>query len=245
MDQLLFYHYLNYQKEHNPSLAKRLSLLPRVACVLFFVTIACAIVGMVWLFRGATAKALIAVGIELASSEIFYHYMELYKIKTSKQRLIQRIDHWYDLRNWLKENSIQGYAAIETIRERITASVNDAKAERKEAGQRFDKWMQTLAIPVVLAIITSVVNQTNAFEVKLVNIFTIILVFALVCGLIRCWQNIKWFDCSQKAAQMAYFAEDLQGVLDLDNFCLSRDNMDSNTDAKSSTIKDPIDVPEN
>lgn len=115
MDQLLFYHYLNYQKEHNPSLAKRLSLLPKVACVLFFVTIACAIVGIVWLFRGATAKALIAVGIELASSEIFYHYMELYKIKTSKQRLIQRIDYWYDLRNWLKENSIQGYAAIETI----------------------------------------------------------------------------------------------------------------------------------
>lgn len=244
MDQLLFYHYLNYQKEHNPSFAKRLRQLPKIACVLFFVTIVSAIIGMVWLFRGTTGKALIAIGAELACSEIFYHYMESYKIKTSKQRLVQHIGYWYDLRNWLKENAIQEYAAIETIRERITASVNDVKSERKEAGQRFDKWMQTLAIPVVLAIITSVVNQTNAFEEKLANIFTIILVFALICGLIRCWQNIKWFDRSQKAAQMTYFAEDLQGVLDLDNFGLSRDNIDTNTDKKSPTIMAPIDVPE-
>ena len=234
MDQLLFYHYLNYRKSLYRSRLEEVLNLPWFAYLSFFLTIISAVFALIFLLNKAYPMSFLALIMEIAGSECFTRYMDFYRIKTSKNTLDLRIEEWGALRNWLSDNHIQDNASILTIKQRIQESIAESKTAKQESTLRFDKWTQTLIIPVILAMITAATRQTDTIEKTIPTIFVILFMFLFIYGLLHFIHSIRWYDNSRKIAKMMAFAEDLQGVLDLDQFnLLSIDTAESkqiNTD---------------
>ena len=234
MDQLLFYHYLNYQKNRYPSFFKKVSHFPLHIRFFLFITLAASVMSIGFYFSKHIIESLISIAIAFICCECLSRFVESYRIKTSTQGMAQRIEDWKALRNWLNANFIKDIASILIIKQRIEKTILELKAKQQESNLRLETRIQTLAVPVVLAIITAVINQKNALETMLAMITLIILVCILIYMVICIIRNIYWFNLSQKITKMMAFAEDLQGVLDLDQFnLLSIDTAESkqiNTD---------------
>ena len=71
-----------------------------------------------------------------------------------------------------------------------------------------------MAIPFVLAIITSVLEKSDQTGIVRTEIFTLLLVLAILIGIIGVINSVSKLFKKQKVEQMKYFSEDLQGALD-------------------------------
>lgn len=107
---------------------------------------------------------------------------------------------------------------IHSLKERIDQyrCEVDALTERREI--RTEKWIQTLAIPVVLAIITAAINKSEKWETALSVIVAIIAIGAMAFSVIWLINNFKSLLRKQKSEQLKFFSEDLQGVLDWQHY---------------------------
>ena len=81
-----------------------------------------------------------------------------------------------------------------------------------------DKWMQTLALPVVLAIITAFLSQQGDINERIAEIAAVLIVFAVLsfgfAGIIAILRSVRNWEITN----LMWFREDLQGVLDLEHF---------------------------
>lgn len=83
-----------------------------------------------------------------------------------------------------------------------------------------EKWVQTLAIPVILAMISTVVNNSEDLTTMFSNCIVILIVFVLLITALSMAAFAlrglqKW-----EIANLELFSEDLQGVLDLARFSI-------------------------
>ena len=75
-----------------------------------------------------------------------------------------------------------------------------------------------LAVPFVLAIITSVLDKSEATVNAISEIFAILLVFVALFGVVWTIYSVVRVFKRQKLEQMKRFSEDLQGALDCQKY---------------------------
>lgn len=215
MEWILYYSYLKFRKDNMESIPRRLVQLPALVivllCLLCISTIAGLIVSLI-----ATIKifAWIPIGIESICCIILYFYTENYQIRMSDVKLEEYRAYCEEVYKWLESCCISSKEEIQDIKNRLLSYIVRTETDRKYKKESVDKWLQVLVIPVILAVLSVLINQQAGIEYALSYAFSIIFVFLLIYGAIWGVRRVKYFFSERKLDQIQYFADDLQGVLD-------------------------------
>lgn len=218
----LFYSYLNYQKEHNPSIMKRLQRLPVRLWGFFAVVFLSIVFAIFFLLKGSLVPALCAVVVEIVFCEISNRQIELFNIKHSDNSLEE---HWEDcrgLKQWLEDNGVSDCDSIQEIVKRTEDCIDELKTEIKTDNDRIDKLFHALLIPIVLAFIYHIINQESVFSEKIVFTGAVLVIFLLVLYIFEWFKNIHHVSKKRDIERMRNFSMDLRGVLDLDRFQIKK-----------------------
>lgn len=108
---------------------------------------------------------------------------------------------------------------IETIKNRVDAYIQELNDDAEKRANRMDKWIQALAIPFILAIITAVIDKNDDISKAVAIIVSIILVGVVLFGIVWLSNNFKSLLRKQKIEQLKLFSEDLQGIIDAEYYC--------------------------
>ena len=85
--------------------------------------------------------------------------------------------------------------------------------EEDKIKARGEKWLQTLIIPTIIAIITAVIAKQDSIEIMLTYTFAIVMIFAVVYGGISVIRSISFFPEKRRIKQMECFMNDLHSAL--------------------------------
>lgn len=218
MAERLFYCYLKYQKGHNINIWKKLIKLPwhiPICTVMLFAAITATFV--LWFFPTFKNAQYICGALTVIICIIMYIITERFQINTSNISMSKYQTHCTELRKWLNENNIKTDYEINLLHKRLIEHINEKKAERKEQNDRVDKWTQTLAIPVLLAIITTMIDKGISIQDSIFFSLGLVFIFAICCCIVWFMKIMIQFPDKQKLEQMNFFADDLQVLLDLNS----------------------------
>ena len=218
MDELLFYRYLNFQKEHTTPISKRLFKLPPIFLALSFGVLVSAITGIWLLCIGKQGWAILAAVCECVCCLGSEFYMQRFQIVHSKTNTEKQLIAWQHLSEWLSETPASDNAKITEIKDRIEQRIAKERAVKKESLDRLEKWVQLLALPLVLVIATKAINLQPEIVPAIAIATAIFIVCVILYGLLKLVIGILELPQSWQLKQMDFFAEDLQGVLDLERF---------------------------
>lgn len=222
MGELLFYKYLKYHKEHSKPIKQRLFGLPCSMIVISLSGLLSGGIGIFLLFKERYIWAILAVLVEGIASLILDWDIERFQIKRSGERAEQCFAEWYQLNDWLKENSVTDGSRVLEIKERLEEYVEKTKATQKEKWQEKEKWLQVIAIPIMLVVANKIINaQTETLKAIVVGL-SILIVVVMLWGTIKLVTNILGLMQTRKLKQMEFFVSELQGVLDLERFDIKR-----------------------
>lgn len=213
MDRYLFYMYLKYLKDNKLTFWYELWKQPKMAIVLFAIVIISGISLLVFIFINKYL-ILISIIVEIVSCVILYFYTENYRITCSKNKTEEYRKYCKDIKRWLNGCGIRDKEAVEVLHSRVIESIEQLKSLDKESQERTDKWLQALIIPVVLAIITTVISNVSDIAVMFNNTLIIIICFVSIYCIFTSTQKISSFPQKRMLEQLNCFASDLQGVLD-------------------------------
>lgn len=215
MDRYLFYMYLEYLKDNDLTFWSQMWKQPKKMISLLIAVCVLGAISIILSFFDATIRyAFIAAIFEFGTCIVLYFYTEHYKITCSKKRADEYRDYCEKIKKWLVECNIKTEVAIKSLLDRVNKSIEEIESLDKDSQLRTDKWLQALVIPVLLAIITTVLNTNSDMEVMISGTITIIICFiALYCGYTGV-RRIANFPNKRMYQQLKCFASDLQGVWD-------------------------------
>lgn len=124
-----------------------------------------------------------------------------------------------ELFNFDASNKTDVIKEIETIKNRVDTYRQELNDDAEKRANRMDKWIQALAIPFVLAIITAVIDKNDDISKAVAIIVSIILVGVVLFGIVWLSNNFKSLLRKQKIEQLKLFSEDLQGIIDAEHYC--------------------------
>ena len=216
MEFYIFNSYLKYQKENSPSLFKAMKRTPIYLWIILGLAVICAVLGTVFSFIDGLAWSFLVFSLaEIVFTFVAFVLQERWEIKHSDRELEEFKTSSIELYNWLSNLSITSRADIELLLERLS-DYRDGQIERREKqNNKIDKWMQTLIIPLILAIITALISNQADVESVLMFIFFMLAIVAMTYGLIWLVRSIVGILQTQRRNKMDYFIADLQGVLDV------------------------------
>jgi len=215
MDRYLFYMYLEYLKENKLTFWPKLLKRPKMIIGLLIAVVVFGVTSVILSFFDDTIRyAFIIATLEFGMCMFLYFYTEHYKIICSKKRADEYRDYCKKIKRWLAGCHIKTEDAIKILLGRVNKSIEELESLDKDSQLRIDKWLQALVIPILLAIITTVLSTNSDMEVMVAGTITIIICFiALYCGYTGV-QRIANFPNKRMYQQLKCFASDLQGVLD-------------------------------
>lgn len=189
---------------------------PKYLWVLLGLAVICAISGMIFSF----IDNLWWLFLVFAPAEIVFTFMafvlqERWEIKHSDRELEEFKISSVELYNWLSNLSITSQADIELLLERLNDYRDGQIEKREKQNNKIDKWMQTLIIPLILAIITALISNQADIESVLMFIFFMLAIVAMIYGLIWLVRSVVGILQTQRRNKLDYFISDLQGVLDV------------------------------
>ncbi len=214
MEKYLFNAYLQYMKDNKETFWPKLLKLPIHILILIGLSLGCIPSALVASFLHKFWLTWTFIGAEFIFVLISWLCLEYYQIKTAHVGFQEYKQHCEKLSEHLKKYDLKTLENIEEILSRITANVNEMKAEYEKRNDHLFKWTQTLIVPIILAVITTVITKQNEFEVMVTNVTAIIMIFAVLYGAFAFLRNLQAFPLKRKIEQLECFATDLQGVLD-------------------------------
>ena len=216
MEFYIFNSYLKYQKEHSPSFFRTMKKTPKYLWILLGLAGICAILGMIFSFvDNLSWLFLMFASAEIVFTFIAFVLQERWEIKHSDRELEEFITSSIELYGWLSKLSITSQGDIELLLERLSDYRDGQIEKREKQNNKIDKWMQTLIIPLILAIITALISNQADIESVLMFIFFMLAIVAMIYGLVWLVRSIVGILQTQRRNKMDYFIADLQGVLDV------------------------------
>ena len=146
---------------------------------------------------------------------IFYNCSEKYQIEFCVEEYDKYKKYCFNLRKWLKQFDQHSDTDIQELHGRIQAKITRLRAEYESEKARGDRWLQTLIIPTVIAIITAIITKQESIESMFAYTFVIVALFVVIYGTIAIIKSISYFPQKRKIEQMECFSSDLQSILDL------------------------------
>lgn len=212
MDRKLFYCYLSYQKKRGDSTWKRLKKTPCLAKIALLGMIAC----LCLFFVPVIQKYSIGIAIiEVILAFVLYFSTENFLIENSDKNLKEYQLYCREFVMWLNQQGIMSMETIKLLHERLNERIGKIREKRKENMSRFDKWVQTLAIPIILTIFSKTITEQKNVIGMMSMILNILIPFLVVYAIAVACRCLEGFPEKHELEQMEYFSRDLQGVLDL------------------------------
>jgi uncharacterized membrane protein YraQ (UPF0718 family) len=217
METYLFYAYLKYAKENKQSFWPKLLSRPISVIIFFSLTLLSCVCGAIFALLGWSIAALIGMVGEIVFGIIFYNCSEKYQIDFCVEEYDKYVEYCANLHKWLKKFNKPSADDIQELYDKIQAKITRMKTEEENSKARGDRWLQTLIIPAIIAIITTIIAKQENIEEMLAYALVIVILFAVVYGTIAIIKSIGSFPQKRRIEQMECFASDLQGVLDFIN----------------------------
>jgi predicted PurR-regulated permease PerM len=231
MEKRLFNLYLKYIEECCPSVWKMFTQIPSKLKKYMCRMIMCylgSVIGLLVLdlLNECWSKIDIVIIIVFLSLCVFFEVRlfiatEKYEIEISDKTMQEYWNYCYEIRRWfskdfvtLKQTGDEIDENLKEVKKRIDIYLENQAKKNEHINTRIDKWVQALAIPFVLAVITASLDKNDTITIAISEIFAIILVFfAFFGGAWIIYSIVRLFK-KQKYEQMKSFSEDLQGALD-------------------------------
>lgn len=217
MEDILFDSYRKYLKEKQPGVVKAFFGMPLGAKLLLLGITLCvgASIVLFWFTKWKLICLMVLLGLEIILCIISYFYVENYQIKTSNVRVIEYKEYCKGIVEWLKSNDIEvSKSNLTELRKRILASVESRECTRKKNIERVEKWLQTLFIPLLLAVFAKIIDGQSEVSTLIGSMIVLIVAIGgLGAVTINCYNMVSFFK-KRKLEQMIRFASDLQGAID-------------------------------
>ncbi len=214
METYLFYAYLKFAKQNRQSFWPKLLSRPIGVIIFFSLTLLSCVCGAIFSILGWSVAALICIVCEIVFGSIFYHRSEKYQIEFCAQEYGKYKNYCMKLYEWLKQFDKESNDDIQKLYDRIQAKIIRLKAEEECEKSRGDRWLQTLIIPTIIAIITAIIAKQESIGTMFAYTFAIVTLFAVIYGAGAIIKSISFFPQKRSIEQMECFASDLLGVLD-------------------------------
>lgn len=214
MEKYIFYAYLNHLKDTKQTFWPRLFKLPKHIIVVLFITVLSAISASLFLITNIKLATIISLILELVLCGATSCFIERYQIKYSTDNFAEYKKYCINLKFWLTNYDVKDIEAVRDIQSRILKKIATTKDEEQRTSDNTFKWLQALIIPIIIAIVTAFVSSNVDMTTTIVNVFSFLILFAIVYGIYITIKNIIGFSQKRKTQQLECFASDLQGVLD-------------------------------
>lgn len=215
MDKYLFYMYLKYLKDKKLTFWPKLLKQPTIVIILFVTIIVFGMASIILSFVNISYYFVLgSIVLEIISCAVLYLYTENYRIICSESATEKYRKYCKNIKKWLIGCGIRDKEAVEVLHNRVIESIEQIKSLDENSQERTDKWLQTLIIPVVLAIITTVISNDSDVDVMFKKTLIIIVCFVSVYCIFIAVQKISNFPNKRMIEKLNCFASDLQGVLD-------------------------------
>lgn len=234
--------YVKHIKEMDTEIWKRITLLPKniiavmmVALICFTLTILSAILANadVEIFNNAETWGIACTITYIISAIVSVFFCAIAQIEISKYEIeisdSSMNEYWAFCNNtkkWIVElfnfddsDKKRVIKEIEIIKKRVDDYIQELNDDAEKRANRMDKWIQALAIPFILAIITAVIDKNDDISKAVAIIVSIILVGVVLFGIVWLSNNFKSLLRKQKIEQLKLFSEDLQGIIDTEHYC--------------------------
>lgn len=218
MDEILLNCYLNYKKEQNVSLWKKImkNSVLRWSVILMILIIVNAVGAVVISMIELKQRwEWLALALEMICCVILYMLTDRYEVKNGSENMKKYISDCRKLEQWLQGYRISSIEAIQLLHEKLMTQIEEIQEDCKEKRSRREKRLQSLILPIVLVIITSAIaNRTEISEILSIAI-SIAFGFYLIYGLFSispmCTELLK----KRRVERIKYFARELKDILDL------------------------------
>lgn len=215
MDRYLFYMYLEYLKENKLTFWPKLLKQPKVVILLMIAVVTSGIISVVIsLVDISQYLSLAAVVAEFLFCVFLYIYTENYMITYSKDRTNEYKDYCKKIKNWLNSCNVKNEEKINILLDRVNVSMKELEIIDQKSQERTEKWLQTLIIPIILAIITTILSSDSGAKEMISGILTVIILFISIYSIYVAVSKLASFPNKRMYQQLKCFASDLQGVLD-------------------------------
>lgn len=151
-----------------------------------------------------------------------------YEIEISTKTIDEYWTYCHTTKKWivdlfgLKDTSEMSVVReIGTIKDRVDAYRKELIDDAEKRANRMDKWVQALAVPFVLAIITAVIDKNDDIGKAVAVILAIVIIGIVLFGIVWLSNNFKSLLRKQKDEQLKLLSEDLQGIIDSEHYSIN------------------------
>ena len=219
MEQLLFYRYLDFQREQFSDIGEKIKRIPIHIRVLFSVAIISMVVCIYTLMRCSNRWiSVLVVILELVCAFACSIFTEKYCIKNSKTQMERYWEYCVKLKAVLADANIHTLVDIAEMKVRLEKQVQDMRTARHDTNAFIGKLAEIMAVPVILSIITTCIGKMDNIGEMVAVVMVILSAAGAIFATVLVGFNFFRFPHKQKMEQMIAFCDDLQGVLDLERF---------------------------
>ena len=151
-----------------------------------------------------------------------------YEIEISTKTMDEYWSYCHTTKKWIVDlfglkdtGEISVIKEIEAIKDRVDSYRKELIDDAEKRANRMDKWVQALAVPFVLAIITAVIDKNDDIGKAVAVILAIVIIGIALFGIVWISNNFKSLLRKQKDEQLKLLSEDLQGIIDAEHYCIN------------------------
>ena len=236
--------YIKHMEEMDKKLWKRITSLPRKIIVQMLIALSCITLTIlssaltnvdVNISNDPELWSIICTIVYVLSAIIAVLFCAIsqisigkYEIEISTKTIDEYWTYCYTTKNWivdllgLKDTSEMSVVKeIGAIKDRVDAYRKELIDDAEKRANRMDKWVQALAVPFVLAIITAVIDKNDDIGKAVAVILAIVIIGIVLFGIVWLNNNFKSLLRKQKDEQLKLLSEDLQGIIDSDHYSIN------------------------
>lgn len=216
MEILLYRSYLKYLKDNKMPVSEALKRVPTVMIILLIALILSAICAVVVLCIEQIRKYfLIALLVEAIVSMIVFLYAQHYEIKNSDEDIKEHKKYCEELYTWLKTSlvTVEKKDIVE-LKSRMDSRLEKYAETEQKTTDIIMRFIQALIIPVILTVLTVILN--NQIDISTILAYGIVAIMVFCFIVITIFGIVSAFNLMRKNEheKMNSFSKDLQGILD-------------------------------
>lgn len=219
MEQLCLYIYLKFQREFSPKFWEAIKRIPWRIQLLVWGSIGGCITGIyAWCSGQEYWVTIVALSFEAICSAAVYYSVEKYQIKNSEDIMDHYWEYCTGLQEALRQVHLCSREDIEELKARLEKHIHLMTDQERASKAHLEKWLEVLAVPVVLSIMTTIIENHENFTEMIAGMVVLFLAIIVLGAPLVIISSLMKFPQKRKMEQMIEFCGDLQGVLDLERF---------------------------
>ncbi len=216
MELLLYRNYLKYLKDNRLPMSKAFKKLPKTMLVLLII-LSVTVIGVIVILCIEKVRAYfyVALAIEAVVAFVVFLYGQHYEIENSNQDIKEYKNYCSNLFVWLENTSVSiDREDIIELKNRIVNRLEKYEQKQQRTYDTIIRFVQALIIPIVLTVLTVVLNKQ--FDISMVLAYGFIAIMIPSFFAVTLFGFTSFINLIRKNEfeKMKSFSSDLQGILD-------------------------------